>query len=218
MRPTLTTLLLTSTWSWPTQAKNVVHETAPYQLPTGWRYIGPAADSEPLSLSVALKQPGLQELRARLDEISNPSHQDYGLHVSRDLLTRYQAVSPAAVQQVVSWLEDHGISQSRVEDTWIRFNATVGQLEKLLSCKISTYERDGTSPLVYRSKQYSLPEELLDCIDYVYPVTQFLAGKQNKNSLVSDSVERRSQPSRHSVRSGTSCDCVEARESLPSPS
>lgn len=201
MRPTLTTLLLTSTWSWATHAKIVVHETAPYQLPSGWKYAGPAADSAPLSLSVALKQPGLQELRARLDEISNPSHQDYGLHVSRDLLNRYQAVSPTAIQEVVSWLEDHGISKFRVEDTWIRFNATVGQVEKLLDCKMSTYERDGTSPAVYRSKQYSLPQELLDSVDYVYPVTQFLTSKQSKKSFASDSIERRSQPSLHSARS-----------------
>lgn len=203
MRSFFTAVFLTTSWSWATHAKSVVHETAPYQLPSGWKYIGPAADSQPLSLAVALKQPGLQELRARLDEISNPSHQDYGLHVSRDVLSRYQAVPQTAVQQVVSWLEDSAISAVRVDDTWIHFNATVGQVEALLSCEISAYQRDGTAAAMYRTEQYSLPEELLDSIAYVSPITQFLSSKQSKKSLLSNSIERRSKSRLHFPRAGT---------------
>lgn len=203
MRPALAAFLLSTACSWAAHAKSVVHETAPSQLPSDWTYAGPAADSESLSLSVALKQPGLQELRARLDDISNPSHKDYGQHVSRDLLSRYQAVPDLAVEQVVSWLEEYDVSEIKVDGTWVRFNATVGQVEELLVCKMSKYYRDGSSTAVYRAQQYGLPEKLLGSIDYVYPVTQFMNRNQNKrSSVVSHSVGRRSESS-ISPRAGT---------------
>lgn len=165
---------------------------------------------------MALKQPGLQELKARLDEISGPSHQDHGLHVSRDLLSRYTVVQNTAAQQVVSWLEDKGISQITIDDTWIRFNATVGEVEALLSCKMSTYHRDGSSGAVYRAKQYSLPEELLSSIDYVYPVTQFLASKQSERSSVLHNVQKRSEPI-ISPRAGTYKDFEDSQWSPQKP-
>lgn len=202
MRSSFVAALLAASWSWETHAKIVVHETAPYPLPSGWKYTGPAAESQPLSLAVALKQPGLQELRARLDEISNPSHQDYGLHVSRDVLSRYQAVPQAAVQKVVSWLGDNAISEVTVDETWIHFNATVGQVESLMRCEVSRYLRDGSSAAVYRAKQYSLPEELLDSIDYVSPLTQFWISNQSKRSVISNPIERRSRSKLHLPRAG----------------
>lgn len=202
MKSVPATIFLGTLLSCLADARLVVHETAPNRLPSGWKYVGPAADSTQLSLSVALKQPGLQELRARLDRISNPSHQDYGAHLSRSELGWYRDIPDTTVQAVVSWLEDNDISDINIEDAWVRFNATVGQAEGLLNCTISKYQKDGVSSEVYRSKQYSLPEELLDSVDYVYPITQFLSSTKSRSTAAINSVERRSESRTHSSRAG----------------
>lgn len=161
-------------------AKFALHEKARDHSANDWKLLGPADLSTQLSLSIALKQPGLQELRARLDEISNPSHQDYGAHLTRKSVRRYAEAPDAAVDTVVAWLVENDITdvQTTTQTAWIRFNATVGQVNTLLNCNMSRYQ--GLHGVSYRSTEYSLPEELLNLVDYVYPVTQFTANTSKK--------------------------------------
>lgn len=167
-------------------AKFVIHEKARDPSVNGWKLLGPADLSTQLSLSIALKQPGLQELRARLDEISNPSHQDYGAHLSRNSVRRYGEAPDAAVDAVLAWLGENDITdvQATARTAWIQFNATVGQVNALLDCNISKYQ--GIHGVSYRSTVYSLPEELLGLVDYVYPVTQFMANTSKKARRAAD--------------------------------
>lgn len=185
-----------------TEAKAVVHETALSHLPSGWKYIAPANDSTQLSLSIALKQPGLEELRKRLDDISNPSHHQYGAHLSRDEVRRYSAVSEPAVDTVLSWLQDYDIADIDVNDAWVRFNATVGQINELLSCRMSSYHVTGFSNTVYRAQRYSLPEELLSTIDYISPVTQFVSKKKEERASLQSAVTKRSESRDVNARAG----------------
>lgn len=183
-------------------AKSVVYETAPTRLPNGWKYLGQADNTAKLSLSVALKQPGLQELRVRLDDISNPSHEAYGAHLSRDEVRQYRQVSGSAVDTVVSWLQSNNVSDFALEDAWVNFNATVAQVNTLLSCNMSSYRVSGSSNVLYRAKAYSLPEEMVDSVDYVYPVTQFMAKKGSKKPFNSSPIVKRSDPESLMPRAG----------------
>lgn len=202
MWASLSTLLLITLQACRTDAGSVVHETAAAHLPTGWKHLGPAAASTRLSLSIALKQPGLQELRARLDDISNPSHADYGAHLSRDNVRRYTEVPATDVEAVIAWLEENNITKFAAEDAWVRFNATLGQVEALLSCNMSRYQHAEDPDVLYRARAYSLPEELLGAVDYVYPVTQFVASKKARRSTDPLAVEKRWEMSSHMPRSG----------------
>lgn len=161
-------------------AKFTVHEKARDPAVDGWELLGPADASTQLSLSIALRQPGLQELRARLDEISDPAHQDYGAHLSRDGVRRYGEAPDEAVDAVFAWLGENDITdvQATAQTAWVRFNATVGQVNALLNCNMSRYQ--GEHGVAYRSMAYSLPDEVLDFVDYVYPVTQFMANTKKK--------------------------------------
>lgn len=181
-------------------AKFVVHETATDYAAAGWRSSGRANSSTQLNLSIALKQPGLQELRIRLDDISNPSHEDYGAHISRSSIRRYGAASEAAVDAVVNWLGENGITDILVptQRAWIHFNASVSQVDALLDCSISKLE--GVQGVVYRSQEYSLPEDLLQFVDYVFPVTQFMAETGSKTMAKHNT--RRSSLVDEAVRSG----------------
>lgn len=183
-------------------AKSVVHETAPSHLPNGWKHLGSANGTAKVSLSIALKQPGLQELRVRLDEISDPLHEEYGAHLSRDAVRRYRQVSESAVDAVFSWLEKGNITDFALEDTWVRLNATVAQVDALLSCDMSSYQMSGSSNVLYRAQKYSLPEDLLDSVEYVYPVTQFMTKKEAQRSLLPSSGRKRSYSKSLATRDG----------------
>lgn len=198
----LPTALLVLLQAYAADAKSVVHETAPSHLPNGWKHLGSAKDTAKLSLSIALKQPGLEELRKRLDQISNPSHEAYGAHLSKDEVRQYRQVSGAAVDTVLSWLQSNDVTEFAVENAWVNFNATVAEVNTLLSCTMSRYQVTGTPDVLYRALNYSLPEELLDSVDYVYPVTQFIAKQASRKSSVSSPIARRSDSKSLTPRAG----------------
>lgn len=198
----LPTALLVLLQAYTAHAKSVVYETAPTHLPNGWKHLGPASETAKLSLSIALKQPGLEELRKRLDQISNPSHEAYGAHLSKDEVHQYRQVSASAVDTVLSWLQGNDVTEFAVGNAWVNFNATVAEVNTLLSCTMSRYQMTGTPEVLYRALEYSLPEELLDSVDYVYPVTQFMARKRSTSSSVPSSIAKRSDSKSLTQRAG----------------
>lgn len=199
----LPTVLLVLLQAYAADAKSVVHENAPSHLPNGWKHLGSAKDTAKLSLSIALKQPGLEELRKRLDQISDPSHEAYGAHLSQDEVRQYRQVSVSAVDSVLSWLQSNDVEEFAVQDAWVNFNATVAEVNTLLSCSMSRYQVTGTPDVLYRALHYSLPEELLDSVDYVYPVTQFMAKRGTRNPSVPSPIVRRSDFKSLTPRAGT---------------
>ena len=53
------------------------------QIPRGWEeHSVPPAD-HPITLKIALKQDGIDELVKTLYEVSDPGHEKYGIHLSR---------------------------------------------------------------------------------------------------------------------------------------
>lgn len=152
--------------------KWAVHETM--TVPSGWKYLGqPEVDTTIARVSISLRQPGLDELRRRLDQISDIDRADYGAHLSRSQLDAYREPSAGAVDDVMEWLSEHGIEDRLVQKSWISFNASVGVVNSLLRCNISEYETP-QSHQVLRATEYSLPSDLAQHIQFVYPLTQFL--------------------------------------------
>ncbi|RDW68183.1 hypothetical protein BP6252_09579 [Coleophoma cylindrospora] len=149
-----------------------IHETA-LAVPNDWTYIQRAEDSVVLRLSVALKQPYLRDLQNRLDTISKPSHQDFGSHLSKDQLRQYQLPRRDTVDSVLIWLQSHNIVDFQEEGAWIHFNASVASINSLLHCELAKYKNDA-SQTVHRASEYSLPSDLAEHINFIYPVTQFI--------------------------------------------
>lgn len=148
-----------------------VHETS--IVPHGWQLIGAADHSRHLELSVALSQPRLGELKKRLAEISDPKHVDYGAHLTQAQVKEYQKPDATGSSAVLRWLSQAGIEDAYLDYAWIRFNATVSQVNSLLRCELEEYgtPRDAR---VYRTTEYSLPTDLSQYIQFVYPVSQFI--------------------------------------------
>jgi tripeptidyl-peptidase-1 len=171
----------------PTTDSRFVHESVA-KLPNGWTFNGQAEDSLSVRLSLALKQSRLSELKARLEVTSDPSHPDYGAHLTRDLLKKFQEPDQEGIAAVESWLQKNGI-QFALEDSWIRFNTTVGEANRLLDAEFGRYQHMSDSP-VLRSKQYSLPSDVADYVDFAYPVTQFMSRPAKRELSPPEMVKR----------------------------
>jgi tripeptidyl-peptidase-1 len=176
----------------PATRDKTAHESIS-ELPDGWTSVGEADAFMSLSLSVALKQPRLSELEARLQSQSDPSHSQYGAHMSRDSISEFQQPHQKAVAAVGSWLNENGVDFS-VDDSWLRLNTTVRTASLLLDADFGRYQYKGDSPVV-RATQYSLPSSISEYVDFVYPVTQFMR-KPSKREISfpePEAVKRRDQ-------------------------
>ncbi|WYZ35975.1 hypothetical protein EsH8_X_000622 [Colletotrichum jinshuiense] len=156
----------------PTTSGHVVHESVK-QLPQGWRHFAPADDLLTVRLSVALKQPGMSELKARLELTSDPKQPEYGAHVSRDLMATFQEPTADSYAVVASWLQTYDIHDFVQDGAWVRLNTTVGKANRLLDCTFSKYQYQSQKP-VLRAKGYALPSYVSEHVDFVFPVSQFV--------------------------------------------
>lgn len=143
----------------------------PADLPPGWKHVKAALPSESLDVSIELRQPRLSALKARLADISDASHVDYGRHLTKDEVDEYQAPDQLASHLVMSWLKDEGIHNARLEGPSIRFRSSVEKLGRLLEADVGHYSYDTSTYL--RSRSYSVPQHLSSHIRFVHPLSHF---------------------------------------------
>ncbi|KAK6086380.1 tripeptidyl-peptidase sed4 [Seiridium cupressi] len=168
----------------PEGDETLVYETA--TVPQGWRRVGDADESTTLQLSVALVQPRLDELKKRVAEISDIDNADFGTHLTQTQLKEYQRPDDDAASAILEWLSVAGVEDARLDSAWIRFNATIREVNALLNCTLDAYETPQNAH-VYRTTEYTLPIDLVPHVQFVYPVTQFIETKRRGASLDEDS-------------------------------
>jgi tripeptidyl-peptidase-1 len=111
--------------------------------------------------------------------ISDINNVEFGAHLTQAQLQEYQKPDDASSSMVLEWLRQAGIEEARLESSWIRFHATIGSINSLLGCKLSEYETPRNARL-YRTTEYSLPDDLIKHVQLVYPVTQFVETKTRR--------------------------------------
>lgn len=168
LRPTLLGLLLGAQAS-----EVVVLEQVPI-LPEHWSFSRAAKGEDTLTLKIALPQPRLKDLEARLLEISTPGRPEYGHHLSGPQLSKYQEHSRTSEDNVSKWLRSSGIVDFRTDGPWINFNATARQAKTLLDADVGLYAYNDGTP-VLRAPSYSVPPDLKDHISFVFPLSNFMA-------------------------------------------
>ncbi|KAF9631675.1 putative tripeptidyl-peptidase 1 protein [Lasiodiplodia theobromae] len=176
----------------PRTAVNLVeHERTPV-LPAGWRYMSPANDNETLHLRIALAHPEDADHLRLASSVSDPSSINYGKYLSAAEL---QAVLPDVSSTgvaVTEWLESaDGVQHVSQHGEWVSFITTVGTARSLLSASFAQYSYNGEAP-VLRTQSYSVPADLKDSIDFLFPATQFLsAGGSRRYQQYSRQLESR---------------------------
>jgi tripeptidyl-peptidase I len=93
------------------------------------------------------------------------------------------APSQESYSSVLDWLAEHGIPAERVKQSqslsWLHFDATVSEVEALLSTQYFEYNHATTGQAHVACEEYSIPEDIKNHIDFITPTVHFDAKIEN---------------------------------------
>ncbi|KAI0880530.1 subtilisin-like protein [Annulohypoxylon maeteangense] len=170
---------LAGAWTSYTAAESLKAREVVDNLPMGWKFAKEANAEEPIKLSIALKQPRINELKARLDHISNKMSAEYGHHLTRDEAKTYQEPDKIALELVHSWLVSNGVTDTIVDGSVIKITSTVAEANRIFDTTLGYYSFKEHSP-VLRAQSYSLPRSVDGAIEFIYPISNFMSPSQSK--------------------------------------
>ncbi|KAK5119745.1 hypothetical protein LTR85_007321 [Meristemomyces frigidus] len=151
-----------------------------HAVPRAWSAVGPASKSETINLQIGLKQRNEGIVERHLIEVSNPTHERYGLHLTAAEIHEMVSPSDETIDLVHDWLREHGISRSAMSPSkdWISIVVPIEKAEELLQTSYSTFRHhDGST--VSRAPEWFLPAHLHEHIDVVQPTTSFFKPAPN---------------------------------------
>ncbi|KAJ7230500.1 peptidase S8/S53 domain-containing protein [Mycena pura] len=148
------------------------------ETPRGWEFHSVPPADHLLEMRIGLKQNKLDELITSLYEVSDPAHERYGQHLSKEQVDELVAPHPDSIETVESWLQYHGIGRDDVHfrsagGEWITLHVSVAQAERMLDTNYGVYHHTASDSYAVRTMSYSLPQELHSHIDVVTPTTYF---------------------------------------------
>ncbi|KAI1383741.1 subtilisin-like protein [Hypoxylon trugodes] len=170
---------LVGAWAGYVAAETLSTREVAHNIPTGWRFEQKAKAEELIRLSIVLKQPRIAELKARLDRISNPSNAEYGHHLTRDEAKAYQIPDRNALNQVHSWLKSNRITNVTTDGSIIHVTSTVAEVNRIFHTTLGQYSFQGSSSFL-RTQAYSLPRVLDGNVEFIYPISNFMAPPQSR--------------------------------------
>ncbi|KAJ7036507.1 peptidase S8/S53 domain-containing protein [Mycena alexandri] len=148
------------------------------ETPRGWEFHSKPPGDHLLDMRIGLKQAKLEELISSLYEVSDPAHERYGQHLSKEEVAALVAPHPDSVEAFESWLQHHGINPTDAHflsagGEWITIRVSVAQAERMLGTTYGVYYHAASGSSVVRTMEYSLPQELHSHVDVVTPTTYF---------------------------------------------
>ncbi|KAG8766361.1 hypothetical protein FRC12_006930 [Ceratobasidium sp. 428] len=143
-------------------------------VPAGWTAVASAPRDHTIDMRIGLKQARMGELLEALEEVSNPAHARYGMHLSKAQVDVLVAPRDETVKTVQDWLDTHGVQvtgRSPAGD-WLHVRVPVKRAEQMLNTRYNVYRHTSGSHIV-RSEAYALPRSLDDHVNLVQPTTFF---------------------------------------------
>ncbi|KAF7361952.1 Tripeptidyl peptidase A [Mycena venus] len=168
--------------------------------PRGWTIYAPAPSDHLIKLRIALPQSNFGVLEDHLRAISNPYHERYGAHLTKEEIEELVAPRPESVAAVTGWLSSHGIQENDIGRSpagdWLTIRVSVSL--RFGSQKYHVWKHSGGDYIV-RTTSYSLPKELLEDVELIQPTTMFGTFKKLKSSIHSASeagtqIQSQNQP------------------------
>lgn len=187
------TFLLGLSFAVPTpHVGHVIHEkrTNANQLVKRYR----AAATTTLPVRIGFSQSNLEVAHERLMELSDPMSEKYGQHMSAKEVGDFLRPSSESIESVRDWLHASGIEADRHQLTpgrgYLKFDATIEELESLLSTEYHVYQHSVTDELHIGCDEYHVPLRIKNHIDFISLTVSTIkvksrAGKQKRGSTKS---------------------------------
>ncbi|KAL0581860.1 hypothetical protein V5O48_000228 [Marasmius crinis-equi] len=136
----------------------------------------PSPDTQ-IELRFGLVQQNFSGLERRLYEVSDPTHEKYGQHLSKAEVEELIAPRPESVELVMEYLSSFGVDRGNVEMSsagdWVFVSVPIGVAEGLLDTTYHVWRHVESGDQIVRTTSYSVPEHLDAHIDLVHPTTMF---------------------------------------------
>ncbi|KAI0737696.1 tripeptidyl peptidase A [Daedaleopsis nitida] len=159
-------------------SKDAAHKVKESVLPPrGWTKSTPAPADHVIELRIALPQSNFEQLEKHLYEVSDPFHERYGDHLTKEEVETLVAPHDESVRLVNEWLASHGLyeehlSRSPARD-WVIVKIPVSLAEEMLKTEYHVWTHGASGDAIVRTTAYSLPEHLHDHVELVQPTTMF---------------------------------------------
>ncbi|KDN46654.1 subtilisin-like protein [Tilletiaria anomala UBC 951] len=143
-------------------------------------------------MRIGLTRRGIHDLEARLEQISDPKHVDYGKWLSKDDVDAFLAPSVESKRAVEDWLASHGINVDQISKRsepgdYVAFETTYAKARAMLgNADFATYQHAQTHERIVRTTAYSLPREVHEHIAIIHPSTNFGSGLKGQSAPYKD--------------------------------
>ncbi|THV45499.1 hypothetical protein BGAL_0482g00140 [Botrytis galanthina] len=148
-----------------------------HHVPRQWKRVARAPAEGIINLNIALKQSQFEELERQLYQVSDPSHQKYGNHLTSEEVDELVRPSSQTLDSTHEWLLENGIDASSLRYSsakdWIHLSIPVKDAERLLDTEYHVYEHEAGGQII-RTPNWSLPMHLHQYIDAIQPTTSFM--------------------------------------------
>lgn len=190
-------------------------------VPHGWVKHSEAPADHRIVLKIGLPQPNFHVLEKHLYEVSDPDHERYGQHLSKEEVEELIAPHPESLDLVNEWLSGFGITEDELVRSpakdWITIRVPVSLVEKMLDTvriyteffcavipdayffqKYHVWQHKASGDYLVRTTSYSLPSNLHDHVDVIQPTTLFGRFQKEKSAIfdvvsVKDSIVQASK-------------------------
>jgi tripeptidyl-peptidase-1 len=104
--------------------------------PRGWEKHSRPNPDHNIVLRIGLPQPNFHVLEKNLYEVSDPSHERYGQHLSKEEVEALVAPHPESIELVNEWLSTFGVNEDSLVRSpakdWVTLKVPVSLAEKML--------------------------------------------------------------------------------------
>ncbi|KAG0307538.1 hypothetical protein BGZ99_001413 [Dissophora globulifera] len=142
------------------------------RVPDGFTDLGEAPMNTAVAVTIGLQLQNLDQLTAKLFDISDPSNPNYGKFMSADDLFALVAPPKELVDLALIWLKTFGIIAS-YSNGYLTFDVNVGVLGTLFQAKFRLYRFDVTGEEIIRTMEYGFPTPLDPLFETVFSIADF---------------------------------------------
>jgi tripeptidyl-peptidase-1 len=145
----------------------------------GWMHQTRALRDDKITLTFALRQTNLVELEELVMNVSDPSNQQYGQHLTRDEVDRLVAPTPSDIHTIMGWVSTfEGEIQKSGNGDFIMLTTTVQEAEHMLGGHYHEYRHPISGASALRMDRTPvLANDIAAALDFVSPTTQVLPRK-----------------------------------------
>ena len=151
---------------------HVIHEKRD-SASTKWVKRGYPDSTAVLPMRIGLTQSSVEHAHGHLMDVSEPTSPNYGKHWTSEKVHQAFQPSNATIEAVTQWLEESGISSSRISQSpnkgWLNFGATVKEAEKLLYTQYHILEHTTRGHLTVACDEYHVPKHVREHVDFITP-------------------------------------------------